>query len=50
LTYSSTQNMEATCSSETSADFQRTTHRYIPEDRTLRSHSCENLRSYKLTS
>jgi hypothetical protein len=27
-----------TCSFETSADFQRTTRRYIPEDRTLRSH------------
>jgi hypothetical protein len=25
----------ATCSSETSVDFQRTTRRYIPEDRTL---------------
>jgi hypothetical protein len=28
--------MEATCSSETSFDFQRTTRRYIPGDRTLR--------------
>jgi hypothetical protein len=27
--------MEVTCSSETSADFQRTTGFYIPEDRTL---------------
>jgi hypothetical protein len=27
--------MEATSSSETSVDFQRTTRRYIPEDRTL---------------
>jgi hypothetical protein len=27
--------MEATCSSETSVDFQRTTWRYIPEDGTL---------------
>jgi hypothetical protein len=27
--------MEATYSSETSVDFQRTTRRYIPEDRTL---------------
>jgi hypothetical protein len=38
--------MEATCSSETSVDFQRTTRRYIPEERTflyLRiSHDCQN--------
>jgi hypothetical protein len=27
--------MEATCSSEISVDFQLTTRRYIPEDRTL---------------
>jgi hypothetical protein len=27
--------MEATCSSETSDDFQRTTRRYIPEDKTV---------------
>jgi hypothetical protein len=26
--------------SEMSVDFQRTTRRYIPEDRTLRNHSC----------
>jgi hypothetical protein len=30
-----TLKMEATCSSETSTDFQRTTQRYVPEDRTL---------------
>jgi hypothetical protein len=36
--------MEATCSTETSVDFQRTTRRYIPEDRTLRYHRCENLK------
>jgi hypothetical protein len=35
LAYSSTLQMEAVCSSETSVDFQRTTRRYIPEDRTL---------------
>jgi hypothetical protein len=35
LAYSSTLKMEATCSSETSTDFHRTTLRYIPEDRTL---------------
>jgi hypothetical protein len=35
LAYSSTLKMAATCSSETSVDFQRITWRYIPEDRTL---------------
>jgi hypothetical protein len=35
LAYSSTLKMEVTCSSETSVDFQRTTRRYIPEERTL---------------
>jgi hypothetical protein len=30
-------------SSETSVDFQRTTQRYTPEDRTLHNHRCENL-------
>jgi hypothetical protein len=35
LTYSSILKMKATCSSETSVDIQRTTRRYIPEDRTL---------------
>jgi hypothetical protein len=33
LTYSSTLKMVETCSSETSVDFQRTTRRYIPKDR-----------------
>jgi hypothetical protein len=33
-------------SSETSVGFQRTTWRYIPEDSTLYSHRCENLKSY----
>jgi hypothetical protein len=33
----STLNMEATCSSETSVDFQRSTRRFIPGDRTLDS-------------
>jgi hypothetical protein len=47
LAYSLNQKMEATCSSETSLDFQRTTWRYIPEERTLRNHRCENLKSYK---
>jgi hypothetical protein len=35
LAYSSTVKMEATCSSETSVDFQRTTRRYILEDRNI---------------
>jgi hypothetical protein len=35
------------CSSESSIDFQLTT-RHIPEDSTLHSHHCENLRSYRM--
>jgi hypothetical protein len=35
FTNSSTPKMQATCSSETSVDFQRTTRRYIPENWTL---------------
>jgi hypothetical protein len=35
LAYSSTLKIEAACFSETSVDFQRTTRRYIPEDRPL---------------
>jgi hypothetical protein len=27
-------------------DFRRTTQRYIPEDRILHNHRCENLKSY----
>jgi hypothetical protein len=46
IAYSSTLKMEAMCSSETSGYFQRTTHRYIPENRTLHNHSCENLKFY----
>jgi hypothetical protein len=38
---------EAKCSSETPVDFQRTIRRYIPEDRNLRNHRRENLKSYK---
>jgi hypothetical protein len=44
--YSSTLKMEAICSFETSVGFQRTTRRYIPEDRTLYNRRRENLRSY----
>jgi hypothetical protein len=41
-----TLKMEATCSSETLVDFQRTIRRCIPKDRTLHNHRCENLRPY----
>jgi hypothetical protein len=50
LAYSSTLKMEATCSSETSVDFQQATLHYIPEDRTLHTHLCENLKSYEDSS
>jgi hypothetical protein len=36
LAYSSIVKMVATCSSQTSVDFQRTTWRYIPDKRTLK--------------
>jgi hypothetical protein len=39
---------EATCFSEMSVDFKRTTRRYIPEDRNLHNHRCENLKSYMI--
>lgn len=38
--------MEATCSTETSVDFQRTTQRHISENTTLHNHRFENLTSY----
>jgi hypothetical protein len=37
--------MEAICSSETPADFQRITQCHIPEDSTPHNHRCENLKS-----
>jgi hypothetical protein len=43
--YSSNLKMEETCSSETSVDFQRPTRRYIPEDKTLHYHRCQNFKS-----
>jgi hypothetical protein len=43
---SSTLKMEEKCSSKMSVDFQRITRPYIPEDRTLHIHRCENLKSY----
>jgi hypothetical protein len=43
--FTSTLKVEATCSSETSVGFQGTTRRYIPGDKTLNNHGCENLKS-----
>jgi hypothetical protein len=43
--------MEATCSSETSAaEYQRTTRRYIMDDRSPNSHRCDNLKCYIIPS
>jgi hypothetical protein len=42
--------MEVLRSSETSVEFQRSTRRYIPEDRALHNHHCESLKSYILHS
>jgi hypothetical protein len=47
LAYSINLKMEAACSSQTLADFQPTTRRYISEDRIFCNHSCPNLKSYK---
>jgi hypothetical protein len=49
LADSSTLKMEVTYSSETSVDFQRTTRRYIPEERTLHNHRCENLNNVNVS-
>jgi hypothetical protein len=40
---------KAKCSCVTSVDFQRTTRRYIPENRTFHTHRCENLKPYIIT-
>jgi hypothetical protein len=48
LAYFSILKMEATCSSETSFYFQRTTRRCIPEDINLRNHRCENLKFHRI--
>jgi hypothetical protein len=40
--------MEVTCSFEMSVDFQRTTRRDVPEDRTLQNDLHENLKSRKM--
>jgi hypothetical protein len=51
LAYSSTLEMEAASSSETSADFQRTTRRYISEDlRTLQVLYSNSLNGYSRKS
>jgi hypothetical protein len=49
LAYFSSIKMEAICSSETSVEFQQTTRRCIPVDRTVHNNRCENLKSYTLT-
>jgi hypothetical protein len=46
VAYSSTLKMEATCSSETSVDYQRTAFCCFPEDITLPNHHSEDLKSY----
>jgi hypothetical protein len=46
LAYSSTQKIEATCSSETSTEFQRTTQHYVPEAVSPHNLPCANLKSY----
>jgi hypothetical protein len=45
LAYYSTLKMEAICSSETYVDLNRTTRRFILDDRTLISRRSENLKS-----
>jgi hypothetical protein len=47
LAYSSNLKIDATFSSETSVESQRTTRRYIPEHKTLHNRRCESLRSCK---
>jgi hypothetical protein len=42
LAYFLTLMMEATCSSDMSADFQQATQGYIPADRTLHNLCCKN--------
>jgi hypothetical protein len=41
----SSSTLKVTCSSEASVQFNRTTRRYIPEDRTLHRHRWQNLKS-----
>jgi hypothetical protein len=44
LAFTSTLKMEATCFSETSIDFHRTTRHSVPDDRTLHFDHCEILK------
>jgi hypothetical protein len=44
VAYSSTPKIEVICCSETSVDFYQITRYYIPEDSTLFSQRCENLK------
>jgi hypothetical protein len=46
MVYSPAMQTEATCYSETSADFLRITRQYIPEDIYIHNHLSENLKSY----
>jgi hypothetical protein len=41
--------LEETCSSETSVDLERSTPRYIPEDRTFNDHCWKDLKSCNFT-
>jgi hypothetical protein len=45
LTFSLTLKMEAICSSRMSVSLHQSTQHYIPEDRSLHIHCCENLKS-----
>jgi hypothetical protein len=47
LAFSSTLKMKAIFSSEMSVDFQRTTRRYFPADRTPYNCRCQKLKSYR---
>jgi hypothetical protein len=49
LAYYSTMKMYAICSSKKSVDFHQTIWHYVPEDRILHSHHCENLKSKYLS-
>jgi hypothetical protein len=46
LAYTLMMKMVEACCSKTQDDFQRITRRYVPEDRTLHNHTCENLTTY----
>jgi hypothetical protein len=46
LAHFSTPKMVAICSSEKSANFQRTSYRYNPDDRTIHSYRSENFKPF----